>query len=259
MVDVGFDAVYARNLPSGGILYFCYGNGLYGKAGTASKADVQARGFGKPIKEIDVLNQKIGDFLDIENGDGTPADAPGYVQAKTCGNGLYGSVSTWKESGGIISHLNAAKIPRSQVEVWTAHYDPALGAHLCGAQCGMPAGWEADMTQYKDAGPYDATKLSPAYIQKLTGGGNAPVLPVNSLPAYGKPGLAVPGFDGVTVTQGKSGKAYAQFHKNGAGLGNEVLIPTTNGMFVSSGSGWNVGRHSATEFLCMWNALEVTG
>jgi hypothetical protein len=149
-----FDAVTVTNLPAGGDAYAGYGNGPYANIGA-----IQARFPGKTVLVVDVLNEGIGDFLDIERGDAVPADAPGYVRRRLAAGaklpGLYGSVSTWWQ---IVTELVAAGIGRTQVRVWSAHYTGR--AHLCDAGCGMPAGWVADLTQYADPGPYDVTLLA---------------------------------------------------------------------------------------------------
>lgn len=81
-----------------------------------------------------------GDCLDIENGDATPAEAPGWVrrqhargESRPC---LYANESTMPA---VKFHLDQAGIPRQSVRLWVAHYDGIAE---------VPAGYDAK--QYSD-------------------------------------------------------------------------------------------------------------
>ena len=85
--------------------------------------------------------------LDVENGDATPADCPGWYHRQIargvvkpvfyCSAGVAASV---------IDTLIVAGIPRDRYRLWTAHY--TFVAHLCGPKCGVPT--DADATQWTD-------------------------------------------------------------------------------------------------------------
>jgi hypothetical protein len=68
------DSVTPSALSPGFAAYAAYGNGSY-----ANAIAIQARFPGVPVEVIDVLNQGIGSFLDVETGDAVPADASGYL------------------------------------------------------------------------------------------------------------------------------------------------------------------------------------
>lgn len=88
--------------------------------------------------------------LDVEPGDATNADAPGWVK-RELGLGhwrpcLYTSVANLP---GLLAALGAG-IQRSQVRIWTAHYtyQPHRCTHACNQQ--LPADFLADATQWTD-------------------------------------------------------------------------------------------------------------
>ena len=87
---------------------------------------------------IAVTAASDADCLDIEAGDATVADAPGwYARQKTRGAArpcFYASASVM---GALVNTLQAAGISRSLVRLWSAHYGSSLGAHVCApATCG---------------------------------------------------------------------------------------------------------------------------
>ena len=88
------------------------------------------------------------DALDVEPGAASPSDVPGwYSRQKQSGSYrpcIYASVSTMASN--VLSVLSQAKIPLSQVRLWSAHY--GVGQHICGpASCGLIS-VEMDGTQW---------------------------------------------------------------------------------------------------------------
>jgi hypothetical protein len=88
------------------------------------------------------------DCLDIEQGDATPAQAVAWYErqrgkgaARPC---LYASVSVMQAD--VVPVLLAAKISRSSVRLWSAHYTGA--AHICGPASCKEMSIEADGTQW---------------------------------------------------------------------------------------------------------------
>ena len=85
---------------------------------------------------IAVNSGEDADCLDIEPGDATAGDVPGWFArqrargvARPC---LYASVSTM---GSLLGVLRMAGISRSSVRLWSAHY---AGQHICGpGSCGQ--------------------------------------------------------------------------------------------------------------------------
>lgn len=161
MTQLMYDSITANNLPVGGTAYAAYINGNY-----ANVAEVAVRFPGVPLESIDVLNQGIGTVLDVETGDATPTDAPGWLATRKAAGvarpALYAGLETW-----ITALVPQGRPPR----IWTAHYTQV--PHLCDSSCvvniggvnrTLPAGWVADATQYSDPGPYDVSLLGPNWL-----------------------------------------------------------------------------------------------
>jgi hypothetical protein len=101
------------------------------------------------------------DCLDIETGDATNSQAPAWVaRQRQQGNprpALYTSLSNAQT---LIDTLDQAGIPRHSYRLWTAHYDPTLGSHLCKPSCGYQFKDLADATQWTDhQGAWDESLL----------------------------------------------------------------------------------------------------
>lgn len=85
--------------------------------------------------------------LDIEPGDATPGQAPGWFRSLADSSEgkpvLYSSAST---VGPVIATMSAAGIARNRYLIWSAHY--TYREHICAPSvCGYPA---ADATQWTD-------------------------------------------------------------------------------------------------------------
>jgi hypothetical protein len=98
-----------------------------------------------------VLNAQatMAECLDIERGDATNADAPGWVKRqkargihRPC---LYTSVSN---AQALLTYLASHGIGRKDVRIWTAHYTGRQ--HFCGPQCGFGLKTVVDGTQWTD-------------------------------------------------------------------------------------------------------------
>lgn len=103
---------------------------------------------------IAVTAAESADCLDVEKGDATPAQAPGWLkssrakEAATVKPVLYTSVS---QADHLIRTCQEAGIPRSSYLLWTAHYTGK--PHLCSSACngaGVTFSGHADATQYED-------------------------------------------------------------------------------------------------------------
>lgn len=132
--------------PSGGQAYAAY---VDGSVGDQPNYAYIVRTFPKAFHlSIALFASNNADTLDVEAGAAAPGDVPGwYARQKNRGIQrpcVYASASTMTDS--ILPVLNQAKIGRSQVRLWSAHY--GVGEHICGpSSCGlMPV--EADGTQW---------------------------------------------------------------------------------------------------------------
>lgn len=102
---------------------------------------------GPHVLTVAVFASDNADALDVEPGDATTGQAPGWVDRQhSLGDtrpAVYGSVSEWPT---LIADLAAHGAYRS----WTAHYDGV--PHRCTRACNpqLPAGWQADATQWTD-------------------------------------------------------------------------------------------------------------
>lgn len=151
------DSIVAANLPTGMDAYAGYVDGNW-----VDYPDV----IGLPAEHfLSITTQAKNDAecLDIESGDATAADAPGFVDNRH-GSGfpfpkLYSSISNM---GAVTGAMGAR--PRSSYKLWSAHYDPQFGAHICGPDtCDYFGGRttpQCDGTQWTDHGDWDESLLA---------------------------------------------------------------------------------------------------
>lgn len=162
MTALMYDSVNAAALPTSGATATAgYVNGLY-----ANSARMQARFPNLPHVTITVFASGDAKVLDVENGDASPAQCPGWLDRQySLGEPLpvlYGNTS-------VIAAIHAAVGSRPFLW-WSAHY--TYSAHLCGpATCGCP--YQADATQFADHGPngenVDQTLLSDRFLSVISG------------------------------------------------------------------------------------------
>lgn len=126
-----FDSVTVSELPSGsGYAYAGYTGGNW----PTYKA-VVAKFPGHQVLSVAVNASEIAQALDVEAGDATPGQAPGwYSRMRAAGVSrpcFYASVSNMQQ---VINSLEDDGIARANFRLWSAHYD---GQHLCGpSSCG---------------------------------------------------------------------------------------------------------------------------
>lgn len=153
----GADAISVSNLPPGLQAYFGYVNGNW-----PTWSGVQARFPNAHLFSIAVNASVDADFLDVEKGDATIAQAPAWVKRRLSEGawrpGIYTSVANVAD---LLDTLAANGIDRPQIRLWTAHYN---GHHICNPGCypGMPT--TADGTQWATYPKYDANLLSESFI-----------------------------------------------------------------------------------------------
>jgi hypothetical protein len=130
-----------------------YENGHYANYDRARQQFPRLR-----LLKIDVSGAGSGNAGDFEPGDMSYDHAGRWAKGRI-GAGvwrpvLYFSVSHWKQ---IMSSLEEAGIARSDVRIWTAHYNGK--EHLCSSRCGFGVTGRADATQW---GSSDAAKTLPS-------------------------------------------------------------------------------------------------
>lgn len=137
-----FDDVTVDLLPSGYDAYAGYVDGIF-----ANISAIRARFPGVNILTIAVRAADVADCLDIETGDATNADAPGWykhsLSAGVTKPALYTEASN---VDALVEVMTAAGIPRGSYRLWSAHYTNV--SHLCGPNTCQACHVSADATQF---------------------------------------------------------------------------------------------------------------
>lgn len=123
---------------------------------------------------IAVNSSQIADCLDVEPGDATNADAPGwyhrYKGAMTANHTpgkkpiFYTSASN---ADALVATLAAAGIKRGAYKLWTAHYGD--GKHVCGPRTCHLTRHEADATQWTSSShsrSLDESRVKPSFWER---------------------------------------------------------------------------------------------
>lgn len=163
-----FDSVTPADIPMTGMdAVLAYVNGRYN-----TLAAIRQRYPHLPILTCSVNSSGNAQCLDVENGDATPADVPGWLDRQ----------KTLKKTEIQIIYTPASQISAVRAHagsrrylLMSAHY--GAGPHICGPRtCGYP---QADATQWDDHGPhgehYDRTLMSAAFFAAF---GPKPVSPI---------------------------------------------------------------------------------
>lgn len=114
-----FDAVTLSNIPANPEMVGCYADGLY-----KNEAEARSRfphAIIVPIAVSAGYNSVSVKVLDVENGDATPGQAPGWVQRQRAiggGDSVYCNVSALPS---VLSAFHAAGVAPGPI--WVAHYD----------------------------------------------------------------------------------------------------------------------------------------
>ena len=149
-----YDSTRPGLIPAGAEYIAIYGNGRF----AADRATVKRQFPSARIYSIDVLNTDPAGcgIADVENGDMTPADVPGWVQARLGAHpGVLCRIYCNRSNGPAVKD-QVAMLPaeaREQVRYWIA--DPTGTPHM------VPG---ADATQWLWAGSWDESLLDPAFI-----------------------------------------------------------------------------------------------
>ena len=127
-----YDTIYNNQFPAGAQAYAAYVDGGLGNqpnyayiVNTFPKAEHLS---------IALSSSNNADALDVEAGAATASEIPAWCTRqrsrgiqRPC---IYANASTMQ--GSVLPELSAAKIARSSVRLWTAHY--GLGEHICGPE-----------------------------------------------------------------------------------------------------------------------------
>ncbi|MEY9937281.1 hypothetical protein [Streptacidiphilus sp. MAP5-3] len=143
MARTMYDAVTVANLPAGAPLYAGYVDGNY-----ANVTEMRAKYPHATIVEIAVFaSTNAGHVLDVETGDATPTEAPGWVLRRRAAGvdpSVYCNTSTWPA---VRAAFQAVRVP--EPHYWVAQYDGDLT---------IPTG--AVAKQFADPGPYDISSVA---------------------------------------------------------------------------------------------------
>ncbi len=142
-----YDSTNVGTLPHGADAYAGYVQGAFPTFAALERLFAAS---GVHLLSIAVFASGDADCLDIEVGDATIAQAPGWVKRQLARGAhrpcLYTSVSNMDA---LVTTLGGAGISRAEVRFWSAHY--GQGKHICGAgTCGLTR-HACDGTQWTDA------------------------------------------------------------------------------------------------------------
>lgn len=138
-----FDDVNVGLLPKADA-YAAYVDGYY-----QNIAQVKAKFPQAHVLSIAVFPMHVADCLDIEPGDATNAQAPGWFKMALKGGITKPCLYTSADNvDALVAVMSGAGIPRTAYRLWSAHYGG--GQHICGpATCGL-CHTAADATQFTD-------------------------------------------------------------------------------------------------------------
>lgn len=172
------DDIYVANLPPG---YGAYAGYVGGSWPTYSSGQLGHRFPSSPLLSIAISASLDAACLDIESGDATASQAPSWVLRQIARGEhrpvVYSSISNMPN---VLNALASAHISRSEVRLWSAHYE---GQHICGPYSCKYQGAatpSCDGTQWTNTQPglngsqIDASILVPGFF--------APPMGVNTEP-----------------------------------------------------------------------------
>lgn len=139
-----YDGISPLRLPAGADLYAGYDDGRWPDA-----AAIAARFPNATVLRITTNPaDEMGDVLDVERGDATPADTPGWLTRRRLAGAwpsVYCSLDTWGQVKQALAKADVAVPPW-----WIAHYLPA--------QPVLPADWAA--WQWNSTPGYDQSVVA---------------------------------------------------------------------------------------------------
>ena len=126
-----FDSIDVAALPSNGTYFAGYVNGAWPTYPTLLGRFPHAR-----VLSIAVDAEANAECLDVESGDAVPSQVPAWIKRQQA-RSVYRPVIYTSASNlnAVLYAIQAAKIPRAGVRLWSAHY--GAGRHICGpGSCG---------------------------------------------------------------------------------------------------------------------------
>jgi putative peptidoglycan binding protein len=215
------DSVTVGDLPDGEDAYAGYVSGNF-----TNVAAIASRFPGKPVLGIAPHADHDADCLDIEKGCAAPSDAAAWVQRQLA-RGIK-PVLYCSQSGmpAVLAALSAAGIARSQVWLWTAHYNWQLGKHVCSPSACGAQGYTADATQWGNAdmvhGHWDASLIPSEVFSTVGAASVAPpiVAPVSAAPGGSNVASPAP----ATLKQGSQGQTVRNWQGLLCAMGRTVKI-----------------------------------
>jgi hypothetical protein len=139
-----YDDVNVDLIPADAEVVAAYAGGIYENLGQARQKFPKAI-----VISIAISASEEAEVLDIENGDATVDQAPGWVKWQHSRGIslpiLYRSVNGIDE---LVSKMTAAGIPRNEYWIWSAHY--GIGSHVCGPNTCKLTKYGCDATQFTD-------------------------------------------------------------------------------------------------------------
>lgn len=133
-----YDAVTVANIPATATMVAGYVDGKYANLTAMRKRFPNAVIVGIAVR----ASTNDGDVLDIETGDATPAQGPGWVKMRRAAGkdpSVYCNSSTWPA---VRAAFKAAKV--AEPHYWIAHYDgdPTIPAGAMAKQFHNDGGWD---------------------------------------------------------------------------------------------------------------------
>ncbi len=175
-----------------------YANGRYANYTAAAQAFPAAH-----LLEIDVAGQRVGNAGDFEQGDMPYSEVGPWASARLSHGVvfpvIYFQVSSWAP---VMQSLASARVSRSQVRLWTAHYNGQ--PHLCSSACGFGVEQAVDATQWASpqaAGTVPSTYGSRNIDVSLTADDFWGPAPAHAASAPTPPAHAPPPFPGRNLQQ----------------------------------------------------------
>lgn len=154
-----WDAVTVGNVPTDAQAVGAYANGDFANVAEMHNHVPDAR-----MTTIAVSSDVQADCLDIEAGDATNADAPGWYLRFKARHPLRKPIFYTSASNvaALVETLGAAGVPREKYLIWSAHW---IGRHVCSPMsCGFP---KADCTQFSTHNEtVDESKCRPSYWRR---------------------------------------------------------------------------------------------
>lgn len=152
------DAVTPSNLPNGLDAYAAYIDGTYN-----DYLKIAGQHPNVPTLSITVFLENAAECFDIENGDGTPAQASTFVQERT-------QAGVWRPCAyAAVSNMaavigNLSSFERTAYRLWSAHYTNE--AHICGPNTCGEIDIDMDGTQWTTHGnTWDESQLVAGFFQ----------------------------------------------------------------------------------------------